>query len=127
MRKKLWNTSLLIPIHPDSLTKLSSENYKEIQHFLLHLLFWVILSRSWDTIVSIVTRLQVERSRVQIPAAVISLYKMSRLRLNSIGSRALSLRAKHLKHEVQHSPPSSAKVMNEWNYNSTPLVCLYNV
>jgi len=31
---------------------------------------------------------------------------------------------KQLGHEINHSPPSSAEVKNDWSYTSTPLVCL---
>ena len=35
-------------------------------------------------------------------------------------------RVKQLKKEVNHSPPSSAKVKNEWSYTSAPPVCVYD-
>jgi len=31
---------------------------------------------------------------------------------------------KQLGHEINHSPPSSAQVKNDWSYTSTPPVCL---
>ena len=34
---------------------------------------------------------------------------------------------KWLRHEVNHSPPSSAKVKNEWSCTSTPPICLHGV
>jgi len=34
---------------------------------------------------------------------------------------------KQLGCEVNHPPPSSAKVKNEWSYTSTPPVCLHGV
>ena len=30
-------------------------------------------------------------------------------------------------HEINHSPPSNAKVTNEWSYTSTPSISLYRV
>jgi hypothetical protein len=35
--------------------------------------------------------------------------------------------AKLLGHEVNHSPPSTAEVKNEWSYTSTPPICLHDV
>jgi hypothetical protein len=37
-----------------------------------------------------------------------------------MGTRALSLGVKQLEHEADHSPPSSAKIMNVQCYTSTP-------
>jgi len=37
------------------------------------------------------------------------------------------LRGKMAGYEVDHSPPSSAKVKNEWSYTSTPLICHHGV
>jgi len=34
---------------------------------------------------------------------------------------------KQFKHEVNHSPPSRAKVKNEWSHTSTPPICLHGV
>jgi len=34
---------------------------------------------------------------------------------------------KWLRHETNHSPPSSVKVKNEWNYTTTPPICLHGV
>jgi hypothetical protein len=34
---------------------------------------------------------------------------------------------KQPKCEVNHSPPSSAKVKNEWSYTPTPAICLHSV
>jgi hypothetical protein len=39
----------------------------------------------------------------------------------------LSLEAKWLEHDADHSPPSSAKVMNEWSCTPTPLIHLHGV
>jgi hypothetical protein len=30
------------------------------------------------------------------------------------------------RHQVNHSPPSSAEVKNEWSYTSTPPLCFYS-
>jgi hypothetical protein len=40
---------------------------------------------------------------------------------------ALSLGVKQLEHEVDHSPPSSAKVKDAWNCTSIPPVCYHSV
>jgi hypothetical protein len=37
------------------------------------------------------------------------------------------LRAKRPEREVDHSPPSSAEVKNEWSYTSAPPACLHSV
>jgi hypothetical protein len=37
----------------------------------------------------------------------------------------LSLGVKQLRHEADHSPPSSAKVKNAWSYTSTSPICLH--
>jgi hypothetical protein len=34
---------------------------------------------------------------------------------------------KRLGHELGHSPPSSAKVKNEWSCTSSPCICLHGV
>jgi len=39
----------------------------------------------------------------------------------------LSLMAKQLGHEVDHSVPSSAEVKSEWSYTSPPFVCCHGV
>jgi hypothetical protein len=38
---------------------------------------------------------------------------------------ALTPGVKQLGREVDHSPPSSAKVKSEWSYTSTPPICLH--
>jgi hypothetical protein len=38
-----------------------------------------------------------------------------------------STNLKQLHCAVKHTPPSSAKVKNEWSYTSTPAVCLHGV
>ena len=45
----------------------------------------------------------------------------------SIGYRNPLPEAKRPGHEVDHSPPSSTKVQNEWSYTSTPSTCLRGV
>ena len=44
-----------------------------------------------------------------------------------MGSRALSQGVKQPRCELIHSPPSSAKVKNEWNYTFTPSICLHAI
>jgi hypothetical protein len=39
----------------------------------------------------------------------------------------LMLEVKHLGHEADHSPPSSAEIKKAWSYISTPLICLHGV
>jgi len=39
----------------------------------------------------------------------------------------LHLRVKWQGHEDNHSPPSSAQLRNEWQYTSTPSVCLHGM
>ena len=34
---------------------------------------------------------------------------------------------KQVGHEVDHSPPSSSEVRNEWNFTFTPHICLHGV
>ena len=41
------------------------------------------------------------------------------------GSRNSFLEVKQLWQEVNHSPPSSVKVKNEWSYILIPLICLH--
>jgi len=41
--------------------------------------------------------------------------------------RAVTLGVKQPKREADHSPPSSAKVKNEWIYTSTPPTRLHGV
>jgi hypothetical protein len=42
-----------------------------------------------------------------------------------MGTRLLSLGVKWPGLEVDHLPPSSAEVKNEWSYASTPAICLH--
>jgi hypothetical protein len=44
------------------------------------------------------------------------------------GTRVLSLGwRKWLGHDVDHSPPFSTEIKNEWSYTSTPPVCLHGI
>ena len=51
----------------------------------------------------------------------------------SLGVKGLSgdldpfLAVNQLGHEVDHWPPSNAKVKNKWGYTSATAVCLYDV
>jgi hypothetical protein len=45
----------------------------------------------------------------------------------SLGTGVLSQDVKRLWHEVNHSPPSSAEVKNEWSYTSAYTRCLPGV
>jgi len=40
---------------------------------------------------------------------------------------ALFLGEEWLGHEADNSPPSSAEVKSEWNYTSTPPICLHGI
>jgi hypothetical protein len=44
-----------------------------------------------------------------------------------MGTRVMSLAVKWPRAEVDHLPISSAEVKNEWNYTSTPSICLHGV
>jgi hypothetical protein len=45
----------------------------------------------------------------------------------SVGVEVLYWEIKRLGSEVDHSPPFSAKVKNEWSYSSVPRTCLPGV
>ena len=45
----------------------------------------------------------------------------------SVVTRVLSLGVKQLGHDVKHSPPSSAKVRNEWSCTLAPCICVHGV
>jgi hypothetical protein len=36
-------------------------------------------------------------------------------------------RVKQPEREVDHSPPCSAEVKNEWSYTSSPIICVHGV
>jgi hypothetical protein len=42
-----------------------------------------------------------------------------------MGTGVLSQQVKRLGHKLNHSPPSSAEVKNEWSYTSTHPICLH--
>jgi hypothetical protein len=44
---------------------------------------------------------------------------------SSVSTEVLSQGLKCLGHEVDSSPPSSAKFKNEWSYTSAHLICLH--
>jgi hypothetical protein len=44
-----------------------------------------------------------------------------------MGKEAFSMGVKQLGHENNHSPPSSAKVKNEWSNSSALPVCLHGM
>jgi hypothetical protein len=44
-----------------------------------------------------------------------------------LGAEFLYWEIKRLESEVDHSPPFSAEVKNEWSYNSAPRTCLHDV
>lgn len=80
------------------------------------------------TVVGIMTRLHLERSRVQVQAGTETFlfsehpewpwYPPS---LCSVGTRDSALGLKQAACEADHSPTSSAKVRNEWSYTTTTL------
>jgi len=45
----------------------------------------------------------------------------------SIGKKVLSRELKWTGHEVDHSPPSSSKVNNEWSYTFTLPLCFHGM
>jgi hypothetical protein len=77
--------------------------------------------RSQDSSVSIVTRLLGWLTRIRFLAAQL------RGPHSLLSSGALSLMAKQLAHEADHSPPSSGAEVNVWSYTSTPSVCVHGV
>jgi len=56
----------------------------------------------------------------------ISYYSYSHYSSSGAGI-ALSLGVERPGREADHSPPSSAKIKNEWGYNSTPQIPLHGV
>jgi hypothetical protein len=79
--------------------------------------------RSRDSVVSMLTRLQVGRSEGRIPAEVRDVSLPQNVETGSgvhPASCSRGIGVLRLRHEVDHSPTSCAAVKNEWRY--TPLV-----
>jgi hypothetical protein len=87
------------------------------------------------TVVDIATRLRAGRSGVRIPAEVRDFSFLQNLPYLLWGLVSLVFNGyqgsfpgvKRPGREVNHSPPSSAEVKNEWSYTSTPPICLHCV
>jgi hypothetical protein len=69
--------------------------------------------------VGVMTRLRAEQFRVRIPVGARDFFLLQNLRL-AVGTKWLG-------HELNYSPPSSAKVKNDWRYTSTPPICLHGM
>jgi hypothetical protein len=73
--------------------------------------------RSQDTIVGIVTRLQAGLSRVQIQSGESNFSHLQYVQTSS-QPPIQWVAGFQPGHEVDHSPPSSTEVKNEWSYTS---------
>jgi hypothetical protein len=75
------------------------------------------------------TELQAEGSGIQIPAGARDFSFLSNAQVSSVAQPAslikwyknIFTKVKQPGHAVDHSPPSGAKVKNEWSYTSTPI------
>ena len=92
-----------------------------------------VIKRSPNRVMGIVTRLRAGRSRFRIQMAAREFSPLQNVQTVSGAQPASCLMTtgllpreiKRSGHKINLSPPSSAKVTNQWSYTSTPHLCLH--